>query len=74
LDDDGACLLDQESRRLGASFEQVVNHFLRLGLTAAMRPTREAFTVIPRKLGLPPELTYDDVEQVLETLEGPAHR
>ena len=74
LDDDVARLLDQESRQSGASFKQVVNHFLRLGLMAAKRPTRKPFVVAPRKLGLPPGLSYDNVEQLLDALEGPAHR
>lgn len=74
LDDDVARQLDRESRRSGASFKQVVNHFLRLGLMAAKRPVRKPFVVTPRNLGLPPGLTYDNVEQLLEVVEGPAHR
>lgn len=74
LDDDVARLLEKESRRSGASFKQMVNHFLRLGLMAAKRPSRKPFVVTPRKLGLTPGLNYDNVEQLLENLEGPAHR
>ena len=74
LDDDVARLLDKETKRSGASFKQAVNYYLRLGLAAAKRPTRKAFIVTPRKLGLPPGLTYDNVEQLLDALEGPAHR
>jgi hypothetical protein len=74
LDDDVARLLEKESRRSGASFKHVVNYFLRLGLMASKRPRQKPFTVAPRKLGLPPGLTYDNVEQLLEALEGPAHR
>jgi hypothetical protein len=74
LDDDVARLLNKESRRSGASFKEVVNHLLRLGLTAAKRPARKPFAVTPRKLGLPPGFTYDNVEQLVEALEGPAHR
>jgi hypothetical protein len=74
LDDDVARLLDKETKRSGASFKQAVNHYLRLGLAAAKRPTRKPFVVTPRKLGLPPGLTYDNVEQLLDALEGPAHR
>jgi hypothetical protein len=74
LDDDIARLLDKESRRSGASFKEVVNHFLRLGLMAAKRPERKPFVVTPRKLGLPRGLTYDNVGQLLEELEGPAQR
>jgi hypothetical protein len=74
LDDDVARLLDKESRRSGASFKEVVNHFLRLGLMAGKRPARKPFVVTPRRLGLPPGLAYDNVEQLLEAVEGPAHR
>jgi hypothetical protein len=74
LDDDVARLLDKESRRSGSSFKEVVNHFLRLGLMASKRPAQKPFVVAPRKLGLPSGLTYDNVETLLETLEGPAHR
>ena len=74
LDDDVARLLNQQSRKSGASFKQVVNHFLRLGLMAANHPPRKKFVVTPRKLGLPPGLTYDNVEQLLDAVEGPAHR
>jgi len=74
LDDDVARLLAKETRRSGASFKQVVNHFLRLGLMTAKRPARKPFVVAPRKLGLPPGLTYDNVEQLLEAVEGQAHR
>jgi hypothetical protein len=74
LDDDIARLLEKERRNSGASFKEVVNHFLRIGLTASHRPAPKPFVVTPRKMGLPPELSYDNVEELLETLEGPAHR
>jgi hypothetical protein len=35
---------------------------------------RKSFKVTPRELGLPPGLTYDNVEELLEVLEGPTHR
>lgn len=74
LDDDVARLLEKESRRTGASFKEVVNRFLRLGLVAAARPPRKPFVVTPRKLGLPSGLSYDNVEQLLDEIEGPARR
>jgi hypothetical protein len=74
LDDDVARLLNQESRRSGASFKDVVNQYLRLGLTAAKRPARKPFAVAPRKMGLPSGFSYDNVEQLLDAVEGPAHR
>jgi len=70
LDDDVAKLLEQEVRRSGNCFKQVVNHFLRLGLTAKQSP-RRPFKVNPRHLGLPP---FEKVEELLEYLEGPYHR
>ncbi|HEY4840573.1 MAG TPA: hypothetical protein VIH78_01335 [Terriglobales bacterium] len=74
LDDDVARLLEKESRKSGASFKEVVNRFLRLGLMAANRPPRKPFVVAPRKLGLPAGLNYDNVAQLLDELEGPDHR
>ncbi|MGA7630258.1 MAG: hypothetical protein WCB11_05795 [Terriglobales bacterium] len=74
LDDDVARLLEKESRKSGASFKEVVNRFLRLGLMAAHRPPRKPFVVAPRKLGLPAGLNYDNVAQLLDELEGSDHR
>lgn len=74
LDDDVSKLLEKEVRRSGASFKEVVNRLLRLGLMATKQPARKSFVVTPRKLGLPPGLSYDNVGQILEELEGPAHR
>jgi len=73
LDDDVASLLEKESRRSGASFKEVVNRVLRLGLMTANRPAHKPFVVKPRKLGLPSALTYDKIEQLVEHLEGPKH-
>jgi hypothetical protein len=74
LDDDVARLLTKEMRRSGTSFKAAVNHFLRLGLLLSKTPSRKPFVVAPRKLGLPPGLSYDNVEQLLEALEGGPHR
>jgi hypothetical protein len=71
LDDDVARLLNKEVRRSGDSFKQVVNRFLRLGLTASKQPVRKPFRIKPLDLGLPP---FEKVEELLEYLEGPEHR
>jgi hypothetical protein len=52
----------------------IVNRFLGLGLTATKPPAGKPFAVTPRKLELPPGLTYDNIEKLVEDLEGPAHR
>jgi len=72
LDDDVASLLSKEVRKSGEPFKQVVNRFLRLGLTAAKQPARRPFKVKPINLGLPRD--FDKIEELLEYLEGPEHR
>lgn len=72
LDEDIASLLNKEARKSGESFKQIVNRFLRLGLTAAKRPVRKPFVVTPINLGLPAD--YNKVEELLEYLEGPDYR
>ena len=74
LDEDVAKLLRGQMRRTGASLKAAVNHFLRLGLMASGRPPRKKFVVHPRPLGLPAGLSYDNVEELLEALEGATHK
>jgi hypothetical protein len=74
LDDDVAALLNKEVRKSGEPFKQVVNRYLRLGLTASKQPPRKPFKVKPLNLGLPPGLSYDNVEALLDYLEGPYRR
>lgn len=69
LDDDVASLLRQEMRRSGDSLKGAVNRFLRLGLMSAGKQRNQPFVVKPRKLGLPPGLSYDSVAELLENLE-----
>jgi hypothetical protein len=74
LDEDVAKLLRREIRRSGASLKAAVNHFLRLGLMASGKQERKKFVVHPRPLGLPAGLNYDDVEELVEALEGATHK
>jgi hypothetical protein len=75
IDDDVHAKLEQEMRGTGKSFKETVNHFLRLGLNAPsrMRPAKR-FVVRAQPLGLPPGLSYDNVEELIEQLEGPLHK
>lgn len=74
LDDDVARLLNQQMRSSGKSLKETVNHLLRLGLMSAKHPNRKKFVVTPRPMGLPPGLSYDNVEELLERLEGVTHK
>ena len=75
IDDDVAALLEQEVQRSGESFKGTVNRLLRLGLVAAHRPEkRKPFVVTPRNVTPPPGLNFDKVEEIIEYLEGPAHK
>lgn len=75
LDDDVARLLEEEMRRTGAaSFKETVNRVLRAGLAASRQPERKPFQVTPFALGLPPGLSYDNVAELIESLEGVRHR
>ena len=73
LDDDVANLLKQEVRRTGMPFKQAVNQALRVGLTAKPAP-RQRFVMTTRPMGLPAGLSYDNIEELLEAVEGKDHR
>lgn len=74
LDEDVAKLLRRAMRRSGSSLKATVNHFLRLGLMISGKPDRKQFSVHPRALGLPPGLSYDNVEDLIEAIEGTTHK
>jgi hypothetical protein len=74
LDDDVANLLNKEVRRSGISLKKAVNDLLRVGLMASSQQTHKPFVVTPRALGLPPGLSYNNVEELLEALEGSGHK
>jgi hypothetical protein len=72
LDEDVADKLRFLSRRTGRSFKQVVNEALRRGLdTRHEEQPLKPFRVRARRLGLRPGLSYDNVGELLDQLEGP---
>ena len=71
LDDDVAALLKKEARKSGEPFKQILNRYLRLGLTAPKQPATKRFVVKAKHLGLP---DFEKTEQYLEFLEGPDHK
>lgn len=75
LDQDVAAKIKMEMRRSGKSFKQVVNEYLRMGLSARSElKATKPFRVKARALGLRPGLSYDNVDYLLELIEGPLHR
>jgi hypothetical protein len=75
LDEDVKARLDREIRRTGKSFKEAVNYYLRLGLEARsdMKPLKP-FVVRARPLGLKPGLSYDNIEELLDQVDGPSRR
>lgn len=70
LDDDVAARIREEMRASGRSFKQAVNHLLRRALDVRPAAAPRRFVVEARPLGLRPGLSYDDVEGLLDLLEG----
>ncbi|MDQ3256353.1 MAG: antitoxin [Acidobacteriota bacterium] len=75
LDEDVAAKLRSEMHRGGRSFKETVNDVLRRGLNARQKakPTTP-FVVRARPLELRPGLSYDNIGELLEQLEGAGHR
>ena len=75
LDDDVAAKLDEELRKRGGHFKDLVNELLRLGLNVRRDlASSKPFKVRPRSLGVHSGLAYDNIGELLERIEGPAHR
>lgn len=75
LDDDVAAKLAAEVRRSGRSFKETVNSCLRRALTeTSLRTAARPFKVKARDMGLRPGLDLDNVEELLDQVEGPNRR
>ena len=74
FDDDVAALLKKEMRKSGEPFKQVINRAVRTGLAAPAQRPRKPFKVKPWNLQPPPGHSFDNVEELIEFLEGPYHR
>ena len=74
LDDDVVRKLKAEMHRSGKSFKETVNECLRRGLNARreIEPAKP-LVVRARPLGLRPGLSYDNIGELLEQVEGPTH-
>jgi hypothetical protein len=71
-----AARLQAEARRTGRPFKAVVNDHLRRSLAQRARARRMVpFSVQPRDLGGPTSgHSYDDVDALLDAIEGPERR
>lgn len=74
LEDDVAARVDAEARRTGKPVKTVVNEALRVGLDGRSRQGRPPFRVKARKMELRPDVDLDDVEGLLDRVEGSDHR
>lgn len=62
--------LRREVRRSGRPMKRVINDALRAGLARESRSNRHSFVVRSRNLGLRPGLSLDDIEGLLDRVEG----
>ena len=75
LDDDVAAKLQVEARKAGQSFKETVSRLLRLALNARREPPKmKPFKVRAWAMGVRPGLNYDNIEELLDQIEGPLRR
>ncbi len=76
LEEDVVDRLRREARRTGRPFKAIVNEALRVGLERRERQACRgaSFKVEPMDLGLKPGIELDDIEGLLDQLEGPRRR
>ena len=74
LEDDVADRLLEESRRTGKTFKDVVNEAIRAGLDRRASSDLPPFKVVARDMGLKPGFDLDDIEGLLDRIEGPHRR
>lgn len=69
LEDDVAARVREVARRQGRSFKDVVNDAIRAGLNQA--PNAEPYELPARDLGLRPGVDLDDIQGLVDRLDGP---
>lgn len=68
-------ILDQlkaeAAKEKGKPFKEVVNETLRLGLRARQKASQERpFKIRSKKMGVFPGLNYDNIEELLDQVDG----
>ena len=74
LDDDVRAKLEAEMRKTGRSFKETVNEVLRNGLSAQRPKPTQPFKIYARDLGARPGYNFDNIEELLDQIEGPMRR
>jgi hypothetical protein len=74
LDEDVAAKLKEEMRQRGNSFKEVVNDVLRRGLNWPSQSNIPPFEVRARDLKQRPGIDFDNIEELLDRIEGPLRR
>lgn len=73
LEDDIAARLREEARRQGRSLKEVVNDALRAGLERRDDEV-SPYEVQARDMGVRPGIDLDDIQGLLDRLDGPERR
>ena len=74
LEDDVAAQLRDEARRQGRSLKAVANDALRAGLRKTNAEGSAAFRIRVRDMGLRPGIDLDDIQALLDQLDGTSTR
>lgn len=79
LDDDLVAELQKMADRIGRPLEEVVEEAVKSTLQASIPPgpvskPSKPFEVRAKALHARPGINFDDIEELLEQVEGPAHR
>jgi hypothetical protein len=75
LDPDVAAKAKRSAAKLHKPFKQIINTALRIGLDEVLKPPRaKPYRMKGRPLGLRPGVSYDNIAELLDRLEGEHHR
>lgn len=74
LEDDVAARIRDEARRQDRPLKDVVNDLLRAGLEIRSARETTPYRVPSRDLGVRQGVDLDDIQGLLDRLDGPAHR
>lgn len=67
-------ILDQlkieAAKEKGKPFKEIVNETLRLGLRARQSEPKKPFKIRSKQMGLRPGLNYDNIQELLDQIDG----